>query len=133
MGDKNYNEKIDIWAVGCVFAELIEGTPLFPGISDLDQLGKIIKTLGPPTLEKFPRLKDLPDYDKMTWSTVDSKEDKLEDIMSRASPSALDLLNKMLIYDPDKRISAEEALQHSYFWESPIACSLNELPFIPRD
>lgn len=133
MGDRKYNEKIDIWAAGCVFAELVEGVSLFPGTNDLDQLGKIVKTLGPPTLEKFPKLKELPDYEKMIWNPVDNKEDRMERMVLRASPLALDLLGRMLVYDADARVSAEDALRHSYFWESPAPCTLSELPFVPRD
>ena len=133
MGYKKYNEKIDIWGVGCVFAELIEGVPLFPGINDLDQLGKILKTLGPPTSEKWPSIKELPDYNKMLWNSVDTETNSFDKLIHRASPLALDLIKKMIIYDPDKRISSKNSLQHPYFWESPMPCELSELPFIPRD
>lgn len=62
MGSKNYNTSVDIWSVGCIFAELVTRRPLFPGHNDEDQLMKIFKGRGTPSLEAWPTMKDLPLY-----------------------------------------------------------------------
>lgn len=62
MGSKNYSTSIDIWSVGCIFAELVTTKPLFPGSSEKDELKRIFKMLGTPSLDNWPGFADLPDY-----------------------------------------------------------------------
>jgi len=115
FGASNYTPAIDVWSVGCVFAELILGKPLFPGESGIDQLVEIIKVLGTPTREeifamnphytdfKFPFIKAAP------WSKVFPAK--------KAAEEAMDLLSKMLVYDPRKRITASDGMAHPFFDE----------------
>ena len=62
MGSKNYNTSVDIWSVGCIFAEMVTRRPLFAGQNEEDQLMKIFKGRGTPALELWPQMKDLPLY-----------------------------------------------------------------------
>jgi len=62
MGSKNYSTSIDIWSVGCIFAEMVNMKPIFAGSSEKDQLKKIFKSLGTPSLEAWPGMADLPEY-----------------------------------------------------------------------
>eukprot|EP00920_Eleutheroschizon_duboscqi_P030661 GHVT01074116.1.p1 GENE.GHVT01074116.1~~GHVT01074116.1.p1 ORF type:complete len:258 (+),score=41.02 GHVT01074116.1:391-1164(+) len=62
MGSKRYSTPVDIWSVGCIFAEMINGRPLFPGTGDQDQLLKIFKVLGTPSPVAWPQLADLPQW-----------------------------------------------------------------------
>jgi serine/threonine protein kinase len=62
MGSKNYSTSIDIWSVGCIFAEMVLMKPLFQGNSEKDQLKKIFKLLGVPSSESWPGLTELPEY-----------------------------------------------------------------------
>ena len=62
MGSKNYSTSIDIWSVGCIFGEMVNMKPLFAGSSEKDQLKKIFKSIGTPSIEKWPGMADLPEY-----------------------------------------------------------------------
>ena len=68
-GSRDYTEGVDLWAVGCVLAELLNNCPLFPGENDIDQLGLVIRHLGTPTEEVWPGVSGLPDFSKITFQT----------------------------------------------------------------
>lgn len=113
MNQRQYSVPVDIWAIGCIFAELINLTPLFPGDSEIDQLMKIFQALGTPTEENWPGVSSLPCYRSTfpNWkgNNIDYYVRTFEDT------DGIDLLQKMLVYNPNKRISAKEALKHPYF------------------
>ena len=62
MGSKHYSTSVDMWSVGCIFAEMVTGRPLFPGTSDKDQLNKIFMLLGTPNIKHWPDMAKLPEY-----------------------------------------------------------------------
>ncbi|KAH3687325.1 hypothetical protein WICPIJ_001669 [Wickerhamomyces pijperi] len=111
FGATNYTTKIDVWSTGCVFAELLIGQPLFPGESGIDQLVEIIKILGTPTKDdivsmnhnyidhKFPLIKKIP----------------LGKIFKSLTQDVLDFLEQFLLFNPNNRISATDALANSWF------------------
>ncbi|KAI8587953.1 kinase-like domain-containing protein [Geranomyces variabilis] len=110
---KSYTKAIDMWSVGCIFAELCGGKPLFKGRDYVDQLNQILSILGTPddaTLRRIGSeraqlyIRSLPRMRKIPWSQLYPK----------ASPAALDLLEKLLTFDPAARITVEEALAHPY-------------------
>jgi len=112
LGSTTYSTPVDIWGIGCIFAEMVTGRPLFCGASDQDQLVKIFKILGTPTpadwqdIIKLPAWKpDLPMF----------KAKKLKKVVTRLDKNGLDLLQLMLMHDPKKRISAEAAMRHCFF------------------
>lgn len=110
----DYTTSIDIWSLGCVFAELLLGTPLFPGDSGVDQLIEIIKVLGTPTKEevaamnpnntsfKFPQIKPHP------WHKV---------FRGKAPQNAIELVSQFLKYEPKGRLDPFDALSHPFFDE----------------
>jgi serine/threonine protein kinase len=112
LGSKHYSTSVDMWSIGCIFAEMASHTPLFPGDSEIDELFRIFRVMGSPTEESWPGVSSLPDYkpDFPRWPAV-----PLTNAVPQLDPDGLDLLNKMLIYDPGKRISAKRALEHPYF------------------
>lgn len=115
MGNKAYSTTVDLWSVGCIFAEMLNGRPLFPGTTEDDQLLKIFKILGTPTLKSWPTMKDLPDC-KIAESMPKYPVQSFKRIIRRSDDTAaLDLIARLLQVDPLKRISAAEALQHPYF------------------
>jgi serine/threonine protein kinase len=121
FGAQDYTTDIDIWSLGCVFAEMLLGYPLFAGESGVDQLVEIIKILGTPSKSeilamnpnynefKFPQVKPL------AWAKVFRK---------RTSPEVVDLISKFLIYRPELRIRPLEALAHEFFdvLRDPTSC-----------
>ena len=126
FGAHHYSDKVDIWAVGCIFAELILRTPLFPGDSDLGQLAKIFNVLGTPTTENWPHVTLLPNYVEFeARGPIDLT------VLFRQSP-ALELLLLMLTLNPSKRISAHDALNHHYFTLEPAPCLPSELQLPER-
>eukprot|EP00456_Euglypha_rotunda_P043027 TRINITY_DN3361_c0_g1_i1.p1 TRINITY_DN3361_c0_g1~~TRINITY_DN3361_c0_g1_i1.p1 ORF type:complete len:317 (-),score=50.41 TRINITY_DN3361_c0_g1_i1:19-969(-) len=109
LGGKQYSTPVDIWSIGCIFAEMVTRVPLFPGDSEIDQLFRIFRCLGTPTEEMWPGVSSYPDFKStfpqwspQTWKSAVSGLDEL----------GLDLLAKMLTYEPSKRISARDALKH---------------------
>jgi negative regulator of PHO system len=133
LGSTNYTTSIDMWSAGCIFAEMFIGRPLFPGKNNDDQLFIIFKLLGLPTENTWPGVSSYqPAYDKVTntlqvYSTSCQRNipkdvlptpQYLYNLLPMMDPSSLDLLAQMLQPRPRNRISAREALQHSYFTAS---------------
>lgn len=116
LGAKVYDTSIDMWSVGCIFAELLDKAPIFPGKTEVDQLTRIFRLLGHPTSETWPGYKSLP---LAKPKSAASSRSLLSHHFRYTTEATRDLLQCMLTYDPAKRISAEDALRHPYFHESP--------------
>ncbi|XP_027495725.1 mitogen-activated protein kinase 12 isoform X2 [Chiroxiphia lanceolata] len=110
----HYTQTVDIWSVGCIMAEMITGRPLFKGNDHLDQLTEIMKITGTPTQDFVQKLhsQDAKNYIK-SLPKVQKKD--FASILKYANPLAVNLLEKMLVLDAEKRITAAEALMHPYF------------------
>jgi len=112
LGSRHYSTAIDMWSVGCIFAEMVlRGAPLFPGDSEIDQIFKIFRILGTPNEECWPGVSQLPDY-KSTFPQWSSRE--LAQVIPTLDAAGIDFLHKTLIYDTSQRISAKRALTHPY-------------------
>jgi cyclin-dependent kinase len=118
MGSRKYSTPVDIWSVGCIFAEMVNGRPLFPGSSESDQLMKIFKTLGTPNKKAWPGVAELPEY-KDNFPVYPPQP--LKKVCRRLDNVGLELLGRMLQFDPAKRISAENAMKHPYFKDLKLA------------
>ncbi|XP_071430056.1 cyclin-dependent kinase 3 isoform X2 [Pithys albifrons albifrons] len=112
LGCRYYSTPVDIWSIGCIFAEMVTRKALFPGDSEIDQLFQIFRTLGTPTEVTWPGVTQLPDY-KESFPRWPRK--KMKDIVPNLDREGRDLLMQLLLYDPSKRISAKAALNHQYF------------------
>jgi len=123
LGSRHYSTPIDVWSVGCIFAEIASGRPLFPGKNGKDQLLKIFQVLGTPTLKEWPGMAELPDY-RPNYTIY--KAQGLANIPLNIS--GLDLLQAFLRYEPSERISAEEALEHPYFKRDRKVLKEEKLP-----
>eukprot|EP00917_Polyrhabdina_sp_WS-2016_P011216 GHVP01024774.1.p1 GENE.GHVP01024774.1~~GHVP01024774.1.p1 ORF type:complete len:300 (+),score=39.69 GHVP01024774.1:987-1886(+) len=120
LGSKRYSTPVDIWSVGCIFAEMANGKPLFPGVSDDDQIKKIFETLGTPHVESSPTFCGLLSQPGQRAADILAElghkpQTPWKNVVSKLDDDGLDLLGKMLLFEPDKRISAAEALKHEYF------------------
>lgn len=125
LGDKHYTTAVDIWGVGCVFAELFEKKPILQGSSDIDQGHIIFKLMGTPTEEEWKLAHYLPGSELTRTnykSTIDERFGKWLD------KSGLDFLKGLLALDPYKRLTAMSAVKHEFFKEEPLPSTTLSLP-----
>ncbi|EPY42607.1 protein kinase [Angomonas deanei] len=114
FGNQHYTTAVDVWSVGCIFAEMMLGEPIFRGENSAGQLHEIVKVLGRPSREQLQKLNPhraditLPTSKGIPWSDVFRRQQ---------SPEAYDLLTALLRYLPDERVQPLEALCHPYFDE----------------
>ncbi|KAK6485227.1 cyclin-dependent kinase 2-like isoform X5 [Huso huso] len=112
LGCKYYSTAVDIWSIGCIFAEMVTRRPLFPGDSEIDQLFRIFRMMGTPSEAVWPGVTQLPDYKARfpCWGRQD-----INKMAPQLDPIGQDLLLQLLQYDPSRRISAKAAISHEYF------------------
>lgn len=111
---KTYTKAIDMWSVGCILAELIGRKPFFVGSDTQSQLEIIMNTIGTPSQEEMNlicRAKSR-DFIRALGKRLPKN---FEEIFPYANPEAADLVEKLLKFDPEKRLTAEEAIKHQYF------------------
>jgi serine/threonine protein kinase len=113
---KQYDAKVDVWSVGCIFAELLLRKPVFPGGNHIEQLKIIFAILGTPDPDSLSWIKT-PEAKSWVQRMKPSKGRDFKKIFHNASPDALDLLIKMLQVDPNNRISVVDALAHPFLKE----------------
>ena len=109
LGINEYSTPVDIWSIGCIFGELVLRQPLFKGEYEIEQLFKIFHLLGTPDKNIWPDVESLPNYSK---EFPKFKPLKLEKYFVGLDKNGIDLLKQMLIYDPNQRITAKQALMH---------------------
>ena len=114
LTDGYYNYKMDIWGLGCVFFELLTLVPLFPGDDEIDEVNKINYILGSPSEELFQKfIKNSVHGNDVKYEY--QKGIGIQRFLTHVSPQCIDLINKMLVYDPDKRLTAKQCLNHECF------------------
>jgi len=131
LGTKQYSTEIDMWSVGCIFGELLLMKPLFPGRSEIDQLNRIFKDLGTPSEKIWPKYGELPGVKKMSFAQHPYNVLRNRFGADRLSEKGFDLMNRFLTYDPAKRYTAAEALDHPYMSESPKPIDPSMFPTWP--
>ncbi|XP_030323588.1 cyclin-dependent kinase 7 isoform X3 [Calypte anna] len=124
FGARMYGVGVDMWAVGCILAELLLRMPFLPGDSDLDQLTRIFETLGTPTEEQWPGMTSLPDY--VAFKSFPGMP--LQHIFCAAGDDLLSLLQGLFTFNPCTRVTATQALKQKYFSNRPGPTPGNQLP-----
>lgn len=123
LGESHYTTAIDMWGIGCVFGEMFKKSPILQGNSDSDQAHCIFKLVGSPTEESMPG------YSKLPGGLVEySYRRTLEERFQELDPTSMSLLSAMLRLDPQRRITAVDALSHPFFTADPKPCLPEELP-----
>jgi len=102
---KEYSTAIDVWAAGCIFAEMLLGKPIFPGYDEVEQVEMIIKMLGKEAQEQLEAMLNSDKLDIVENIHDHSKIQTLDQLFAKHNPVAVDLLKKMLVVDPTKRIT----------------------------
>lgn len=126
LGSTSYGREIDIWGIGCLLLELFTRRAVFQGTNEVDQLWKIYDIMG--TL----RTSDWPDADKLPWFEMlrpnyHTESKFWKKFGNLLSPECFNLAKSLLEMNPEKRITAENALKHPYFREEPRETNLEFL------
>ncbi|CAG8622907.1 14266_t:CDS:10 [Ambispora leptoticha] len=117
---QSYTKAIDLWSVGCILAELLGGVPLFKGRDYVDQLNQILQTLGTPNDETLTRIGS-PRAQEYIRNLPYMHKKPFQELFPNANPLAIDLIERLLAFDPSQRITVEQALEHPYLavWHDP--------------
>ncbi|NXJ83033.1 MK15 kinase, partial [Trogon melanurus] len=114
LSSRSYTKGVDMWSIGCILGELLLGKPLFPGTSTVNQIEQILRVIPAPSPEDILAMQS--DYRASVINRMSCRQRvTFEEILPSSTPlPAMDLLKKLLVFNPDKRLTAEEALQHPY-------------------
>lgn len=132
MGSNRYTTSIDLWSAGCIFAEMVLAEPLFPGKEPADQLGLIFSVLGSPTIASWPGVNELPEAHSFLSALPVTSGFGTAAKLPGLKPVALALLNGLLQPNPAARLSAREALAHSYFAPDPATVVAVSPSLVPQ-
>ena len=113
LGNENYERSVDMWSIGCIFGEMVNGSILFKGFSEKEQVRKIFEIFGTPTEKTYPMYMEYSGWKDENWEVYLPKN--LKEILPTLDDNGIDLLKKLLELDPEKRILASDALQHPFF------------------
>jgi mitogen-activated protein kinase 15 len=115
LGSTKYGKAVDMWSLGCIFGEMLGGKPVFQGSSTLNQLEKICEAVGRPTTDEVDAMQS-PFAQTMLDNITPSKKQPIKwaDMYPKAPAEAIDLLDKLMQWDPSKRLTALEGMRHPY-------------------
>jgi len=120
LGDRNYGPPVDLWGAGCIMAELWTRSPIMQGQNEQSQLSLITQLCGSLTPDQWPGVEKLELYSKIELPKGQKRRVKERLKAYVQNNGALDLLDKLLVVDPSKRIDADNALNHDFFWLDPM-------------
>ncbi|KAI9657846.1 MAG: Cyclin-dependent kinase catalytic subunit [Alyxoria varia] len=115
LGGRAYSTGVDMWSIGCIFAEMCTRKPLFPGDSEIDEIFKIFRILGTPSEADWPGVTSFPDFKPSFPKWTRPADSGLLPEGAALDEDGIDLLEGLLVYDPAGRVSAKVAVAHPYF------------------
>jgi len=116
LGSTNYSKAVDMWALGCLIGELLTGKPLLPGTSTINQLERIIAAVGFPTPQDLESMKSK--FSDSVLNNIPATQPKpLRQTLAAFNKDAVDLIARLLAFNPEKRLTCEQAMRHPY-----VAC-----------
>ncbi|VDI59109.1 cyclin-dependent kinase 10 [Mytilus galloprovincialis] len=130
LGSKTQTTALDMWSAGCIFGELLAHKPLLPGRSEIHQLEMTVELFGTPSEAIWPGFNDLPGMKDITLKK--QPYNNVRHTFPWLTDAGIRLLNYLFMYDPEKRASAEDALDSSYFKEQPYPCEPEFMPSFPH-
>ncbi|XP_033224069.1 cyclin-dependent kinase 9-like [Belonocnema kinseyi] len=127
LGDRNYGPPVDLWGAGCIMAEMWTRAPIMQGASEQQQLTLISELCGSITTEVWPSVESLELFNKMQLISG-QKRKVIERLKEHVNDElACDLMDKLFILDPSRRIDSDAALEHEFFWVDPMPCELGPM------
>jgi mitogen-activated protein kinase 15 len=137
IGSNHYSEGVDMWAVGCIVAELYAGKPLFPGTSTLDQMERVVAFTGPPSASDIAAMKSEFAETMIASLTYGHPRMTLKQKLPTADADTIDFIEKMMVFNPEGRMPVAIALEHPFVAqfhnpdeeavaEGPLKISLND-------
>lgn len=127
LGEKTYSTAIDLWSAGCLMAEIWTRFPILRGNTEQEQLKMITLLCGSLTQDVWPDIVNMPMYGKILLLRGQPRQLKQRLASHIGSEMALDLIEKLMQIDPAKRINANLALSHNFFWKEPLPGTLDTL------
>lgn len=127
LGDRNYGPPVDMWGAGCIMAEMWTRSPIMQGATEQQQLTLCAQLCGSFTPEVWPGLEKLELFQKMELPLNHKRKVKERLRPYVKDPCAVDLLDQLLILNPEKRINADDALMHDFFWTDPMPSDLGKM------
>jgi len=114
LGSNSYTKAVDLWSIGCILGELLGNKAMFPGTSTMNQIDKILDVLGSPTSDDLKSIES--DYAAQMMENLPEylRKNGLDALYPDADDDSMDLLKKLLTFNPSKRITVEQALEHPY-------------------
>jgi cyclin-dependent kinase 9 len=127
LGERNYGPAVDMWGAGCIMAEMWTRSPIMQGNTEQHQLTLIAQLCGAISPEVWPGVETMDLYNKMEIpkGTKRRVKERLKPYVKDAY--ACDLIDKLLSLDPTKRLDADTALNHDFFWTDPMPCNLDRM------
>lgn len=126
FGARKYGPAVDMWAVGCILIELLTGMPFCKGGSDIEQLVLVVQAIGTIREAEYPEAANLPDYEKICFDPILPKEWTELVPAAAGAPDLVDFLEKLMIWNPTRRMTATDALSHRFLYsdkEAAIKCN----------